>query len=651
MSNDLNSNLNGLYINMQNLFDACACFEITTDLSGNPTCAKIREANSAFEDLVGMKKDELIKRNAMEIFPSSNDKHDLLTKVYKDIRISRKPKKINYYSEPLIKWFSINAFIDEKGYLYTILNDVTEKELALQVIGESEVRYRLMAENVTDIITRHSPDGRYLYVSPACKRILGYEPDELIGLSPFAFIHPDDFEAVEKDLSILLNTSDIFVLEFRFRKKDGTYIWAEISNKSIRDKDNNKVLEIVCATRDISKRKLLESELIKTKESAEAANKAKSIFLANMSHEIRTPLNGIIGMTELALYTSSSDELKDYLQLIKVSSSTLLRVVNDILDYSKIEVNRMKLETGPFNVVNILREIVNLFDIGAKQKNLSIRVNISPDTPLLVTGDHIRLRQILSNLIGNAVKFTRTGGITVILEPQKIGAESVKLKFEISDTGIGIPENKMDKLFKGFSQLDSSYTKQYSGTGLGLVISKRLIEMMNGTIWVNSKEGEGSCFAFTVEFGIFSEEHGNKPDAFSDKPGNETIKPAISKKILVVEDDEINRNLLCKLLERKHFGFETASNGKEAVESVALEEFDLILMDVQMPVMDGFSATAVIRQKESESDKHTPIIALSAFALNGDKEKCLEQGMDDYVPKPVDINDLYEKINKWIKGR
>ena len=393
-----------------------------------------------------------------------------------------------------------------------------------------------------------------------------------------------------------------------------------------------------------AKRQRATREILQAKEQAEAASRAKSEFLANMSHEIRTPISGILGMADTLMTTSLDERQAQYVDMLKDSADSLLSIINDILDLSKIEARKLRLEPEPFGLDDALRGIVDPFVLQAVKKGLSMELRLDPALPARLHGDPIRLGQILTNLLSNAIKFTRRGGVTLCVSPVRTDNRACELRFEVRDTGVGIPAGKQDRLFRSFSQLDSSFAKQHRGTGLGLAISKSLAEMMGGRIWVESEEGKGSVFAFTASFGLPQEDEDDADDADDARRGRDEAlglehMPALS--ILLAEDNLTNQEYLTRMLGLAGHRVRVAANGREALEALGRETFDLVLMDVQMPEMDGVETTRHIRaHTQGLFDPRIPIIAVTAYAMKGDRERFLAAGMDGYVSKPVDFAKL-----------
>ena len=385
---------------------------------------------------------------------------------------------------------------------------------------------------------------------------------------------------------------------------------------------------------------------------AEAANQAKSEFLATMSHEVRTPMNAIIGMTELALHTDLTLEQQRYLETVKTSADSMIQVLNDILDFSKIEAGKLDLHPVPFRLRQSLSQNLAALSIRASEKDLELACQVARDVPDWIIGDPNRLGQVMTNLVGNAIKFTDEGEVFVRVRVEEApeDSNSITLRFTVADTGIGIAQEKQQIIFESFVQADGSTTRKYGGTGLGLSISSRLARMMNGRIWVESDAGRGSTFYFTGQFekpaGLMEAPHPEQitHHARSSKLTEKVDRP---RHVLLAEDNPVNQELAVELLQMRGHSVRIAGNGVEVLSALERESFDLILMDVQMPDMDGFQATAAIRSREKQSGEHIPIIAITGFAMKGDRQRCLDAGMDGYICKPIRSKELFEVVEQF----
>ena len=513
--------------------------------------------------------------------------------------------------------------------LYGVFQDVTERVRAEQAIRASEARYRLLADNASDVIAVYGLDGVFRYVSPAIEGPMGFRPEDLIGRPFSAFMHPDDVEGVRKAfLDYALGPVDAPAprIPYRAIRKDGRTVWLEAHPKVIRD-DRGRAVEFQDVVRDITETKALEDELIAAKEAAEHAARAKTEFLANMSHELRTPLTSVIGFSGLLKDSPALPEAeRRYADRIATASEALLGVINDILDYSKLEAEAVDLDPQPFDPAETARGAASIVEAQCAAKGLALTLDLDAGLPAALMGDAGRIRQVLLNFLSNAAKFTVSGEVRL----ESRWADG-RLKFAVTDSGIGISPEKIDALFERFTQADASTTRVYGGTGLGLAISRRLIEMMGGEIGATSRPGEGSTFWFEIPLPIAEEGSSDEVPAVAD------LQPGL--KVLMADDAPANRELVRIILAGWDVELTTVENGTEAVQAVTTGAFDLVLMDVHMPVMDGMDATRAIRALSGAAGQ-TPVIALTANVQPEQVEACVTAGMDAHVGKPIQVGDL-----------
>jgi PAS domain S-box-containing protein len=512
---------------------------------------------------------------------------------------------------------------------------------ALRRLKASEEHFRLLAENSLDVIVRYGLDGTIEYVSPSVST-LGYVPEELVGQPASTFTVSDDPVGNDSALKALLEGRPLpqgQLNEGRFKCKDGTLVWMQGNPAPVRD-DTGKLIGVTTVLRDITDRRAMEEELRRKKKDAEAAAVVKTQFLANMSHEIRTPLTGVIGFARLL------DDLDDlpgaartYIERIIAGGQTLLTIVNEVLDFSRLEAGRLELDPQAFDLAPFLEETLGLVSAEAARKGLALKLEIAEPKPARLTADSGRLRQVLLNLLGNAIKFTPAGSVTVnIAHETDLGG---RLRVRVTDTGPGISGEHLDRLFQRFSQIDGSNSREHGGTGLGLSISKGLVEMMGGEIGVDSRPGQGASFWFTVAAPI------SEPAMAAEPPPDEDWERG-PLKVLVVDDVAVNRELIKAMLAPFDLDLSEASNGADAVDAALRHSYDLILMDLQMPGMDGLAATRAIRAN-CEPNRSTPILAVSANVLPAQVEACLRAGMNDHIGKPIDPRDLLSKIAAWTQ--
>jgi two-component system sensor histidine kinase/response regulator len=685
------------------------------------------------------------------------------------------------YGEP--RFSADGEFLGHVG----LSSDMTERKLADNAVRHSEQKFRQLAENIGEVFWMMNPTGtEVLYISPAYEQVWGRSCESLYE-NPMSWtetIHPEDRERAD---SVFLKqmAGESIDSEYRISTPDGVQRWIRDRAFPVRD-ETGQIIRIVGIAEDITQRKEYEDALVRAREAADAANLEKGRFLANMSHEIRTPMNGVIGMTQLALDTPLTSEQREYLNIVKNCADSLLSLINDILDFSKIEAKKLDLDNIPFDLRSSMDSTMKALGFRADSKGLELLYHIAPDVPVRVLGDPGRLRQVIVNLVGNAIKFTEHGEVEVRVSKVSESDGQVVLGFSVRDTGIGIPAEKQSVIFEAFSQADTSITRRFGGTGLGLAISTQLVELLGGEMQLESKLGEGSTFQFTVSFGLVNDAeqvpakvaiatlrgvrimavddnatnlhildkslcvwgvnptlvgspsdalrlldqsivqgtpyslviidaHMPEMDGFSlveeikknpklasipvmmltssgqrgdmsrcrqlgvaaylTKPAGETefieailrilgALPATEMphvitrhsirearevlRVLVVDDNAVNQRLAVRLLEKHGHSVVAVASGQDALEALATVRFDVVLMDVQMPDMDGFEATVAIRQKERQTGVHVPIIAMTANTMEGDQERCIAAGMDGYVAKPIIIKELFAAIENFV---
>ena len=533
-----------------------------------------------------------------------------------------------------------------------IARDITNRKGAQLNLERSEEKFRGIFENLQDIYVRVDRQANITMISPSVFKRSGYTPDEVLGQNALHyFVDPG---VVRRALFKLVRTRSLRNFEATLRRKDGTERQFMFNMLLLKDEDGRYSV-VAALARDISELKRQSVELVKAKDEAERSLKVKERFLANMSHEIRTPMNGVIGMVDLLNDTTLNDEQRDYVRTIRRSSETLLNILNDILDLSKIEAGKMALHEAPVALGEVFEKLIALFGQQASARDNRLFYTLNPDLPQYVIADQTRLLQILSNLTSNALKFTENGTVEVAASLVSKRGKFNRVKVEVRDSGIGISKENIGLLFNSFSQVDTSSRKSFGGTGLGLSISKELAALMKGDVGVESTVGMGSTFWFTVEL----KETAISPTQTQQEAANDMkvtgfftdYRPVI----LLVDDNVVNRKVASEILRKSGCVVTTASSGPEAIEKVAASgqpgstRFDVIFMDIQMPDMDGVEATTYLRQHHAAL--LPPIVAMTAYSMREDRERFLSQGLDDYIAKPIRAQGLIVKVNELVKRR
>ncbi|NUN10886.1 MAG: response regulator [Ignavibacteriaceae bacterium] len=665
------------------------------------------------------------------LFLAWDVRHQILVAIYYNIVFAAAVllNDINiYYLPNMFETVLFVIFLSVLSVIGSALNYKLRTELAEKSyrVHLSERNFRSIFEHSAEGIFQSSPEGKFLTINTAMVRILGYENSEelkQIDIGTDLYYDPDERTRL---LEIVRNEKEIKDYKIRLKKKNGDIIYALLNDRIIESDADNRfyyegsIQDVTSQVKLEEERQRAETELKKEKEKSDKlakeavkSSEIKSQFLANMSHEIRTPINGILGFLTLIENGSYQDEaeLKDFISSAKSSAEALLDLVNDILDFSKIEAGRMFLEEAPFNIQKVINDSLSVVYATATEKGLKLSVDIDKNTGITLIGDPSRLRQVFINLLSNAVKFTAEGEVIVKVRSEKVSGNQLRLTCSVTDTGVGIPPEKIAVLFQPFSQADGSHTRKFGGTGLGLAISKQIISLMEGSIWIESEVGRGTTFFFTVvikfqkqvsfldkikskspqlptektlpqvpdfeavreqfkeDVSVESAEQRKSAEAATAEPekieapppaprvpvlrGTDHFKPEVKSlrkkyKILLAEDNAVNKKVVMRILSDAGFDVTATSNGLEALTAISSDEsYNLVLMDVQMPEMDGFTATQKIRLLKGDISK-IPIIALTAHALAGDKERCLAAGMDDYLTKPIRNDELLSLLDKYL---
>lgn len=515
---------------------------------------------------------------------------------------------------------------------FGVFKDLTDERRAIETAVEQERRYRLLADNVSDVIATYGPDGIFSYLSPSISELLGYSPEEMIGRASYDIMVPEDRERIAREFRQAAKTRLPLTVEYRAVTKDGSVRWLEARPRFQRD-ENDVIVEIHDSVRDVTERHEREVALAEARAVAEDAARTKADFLANMSHEIRTPLNGVLGFAEVLSNTALDDDQRRYLDRIRTAGKGLSALIDDILDFSKIESGKMIMERRAFDLKELAADVIDLTQVSVAGR-LDLQLAFDNDVSPWVMGDEQRTRQVLLNLLGNAAKFTHQGSVTLT-----VGVSEGRLELRVADTGIGISADALSRLFQGFSQADTAVGRRFGGTGLGLHISRSLARLMQGDVTLESQPNVGTTAIFTLPY---APAEAQSPPASAPADASST-RPL---RILAVDDVEANLELLDILLSREGHAVICATSGDAAIGLLGRDAgFDLVLMDVQMPGMDGLAATRLIRAMDNGAQR-IPVVALTANVLANQIEACRAAGMDDHLGKPIKVEDLLRLLSR-----
>jgi len=615
--------------------------------------------NRTFCRMLGYEREELLRLPVGDIFISRNDSRELIKKLCEHENISHKEARLKTRAGAQIMCsLSMVAVKDEKDKIAAVdmvIQDISGQRRTEEELRESKELFQTVFNNSPVAILVTDKSEQIIAWNSFSEKMFGMDKQDLFN-KPVKDLYPPKQWQRMRALRIRKKglLSDI---ETQMYRQDGSLLDVNLSISIIKNKEG-EIEGAIGIMSDISEKRRVQEELVKAKTAAEAANSSKSLFLANMSHEVRTPMNTILGMVDLTLDTKLTDEQRDNLQTVKNAADVLLTLLNDILDLSRVEAGKIQMEKIEINVRDILNSVGKSMALVARNKGLKLLWSVQEDVPKLVIGDPTRIRQVLVNLINNAMKFTFKGEIEAQVKLKRRDKDRCELLFSVRDSGVGIPKDKQAAIFEVFTQADVSTTRRFGGTGLGLAISRKLVEMHGGKIWVESEEFKGSTFYFQIPFTVVKKE--DVPQALKAESIEDQLRaqlpnaPAESKRdlkqlsVLLAEDNIVNQRMTMRMLEKRGWQVTSVDNGQQVLDYLHKGAFDIILMDVQMPILDGFEATRIIRENEKNTGLHIPIVALTARAMSGDEEKCKACGMDGYVSKPIDRQKLYEAIEKFF---